>query len=284
VRKFHPSDTRRGCSDMRHLQKCSMKWILGVLLGVGLLAFFGGALAERNGYLDGLLAAWASKATDAPAVQSVHYQAVLAAGDASIPNFDNAVTAFSGRLQRLGTKSHLLTSDPKQVTEWRGWATANRIDVMFNQMELRPGDGCLVFVTSHGNEYGLSMKVDGEEYKFLTPRRLAGILTRHCNDVPTVAILSGCHSGTFLTPQMEAENRIILTAARYDRTSFGCSADYVYTYFDECLLAAMDVPGTWRAIFARTSTCVAEKERWKNFTPSLPQAYFGEAVRDLGID
>jgi hypothetical protein len=99
-----------------------------------------------------------------------------------------------------------------------------------------------------------------------------------------VAILSGCHSGTFLTPQMEAENRIILTAARYDRTSFGCSADTIYTYFDECLLEAMAETGTWLAIFDRTKACVAEKEQRKGVTPSLPQAYFGEAVRDLGIN
>jgi hypothetical protein len=262
-----------------------MKRIIAVVACVGLLGFFGGAVAERNGHLD-----WVSNASPFSANTAVEmprvvpYHAVLAAGDASIPNFDNAVMALSGRLHRLGIDANLLTSDPKKVTEWRGLATANRIDVLFNQMVLKPSEGCLVFVTSHGSIRGLSMAVDEDEYSVLTPRRLAGILTRHCEDAPTVAILSGCHSGTFLTPQMEADNRIILTAARYDRTSFGCSADYVYTYFDECFLEAIAEPGTWLTIFNRTKDCVAAKERRKAVTPSLPQAYFGEAVRDLGIN
>jgi hypothetical protein len=256
-----------------------MKWTIGVALV--LLAFIGGALAEQSGELDWLAVASASKPADAPRV--VHYRAVLAAGDASIPNFDNAVSTLSGRLHRLGIEAALLTSDPKKVTDWRGWATANRIDVLFNQIDFKPADGCFVFVTSHGSVRGLSMSVDEWEWNTLTPERLAGILTRHCGDRPTVAILSGCHSGTFLRPEMEADNRIILTAARYDRTSFGCSADTFYTYFDECLLDAMGKPGTWRAIFARTKACVSEKERRWSFIPSLPQAYFGEDVRDLGI-
>lgn len=267
-----------------------MKWIIGVALIV--LAFVGGALAERSGQLDWPATASASKvpaakvpASIASAAQrTVHYRAVLAAGDASIPNFDNAVTTFSGRLHQLGIEAKLLTSDPKKITDWRGWATANRIDVLFNQIDFQPDDGCLVFVTSHGSVYGLEMAADLWEWKTLTPARLGGILTRHCGDRPTVAILSGCHSGTFLRPEMEAENRIILTAARYDRTSFGCSADTLYTYFDECLLDAMSGLGTWRAIFARTKACVSLKERGRKFTPSLPQAYFGEGVRDLAIE
>jgi hypothetical protein len=267
------------------LQKYGMKRIIAVVAGVGLFGFFGGVLAERNGYLDGLSIAWASKSTiDPQAPRVVPYHAILAAGDASIPNFDSAIMTLSGRLRRSGINATVLTSDPKMITEWRGWATANRIDVLLNQAILKPGEGCLVFVTSHGSVYGLSMAIDEDEYNVLTPHRLAGILTRHCNDAPTVAILSGCHSGTFLTPQMEAENRIILTAARYDRTSFGCSADAIYTYFDECLLEAMAKSGTWLAIFDQTKDCVAEKERRKGVTPSLPQAYFGEAVRDLGIN
>jgi hypothetical protein len=259
--------------------------MIAVVCCVGLFGFFSGVLAERTGLLDGLSVASASKSTINPeAPRVVPYHAILAAGDASIPNFDNAIMALSGRLHRSGIDATLLTSNPKEVMEWRGWATANRIDVVLNQVVLKPGDGCLVFVTSHGSIQGLSMAADQDEYNVLTPRRLAGILTRHCNDAPTVAILSGCHSGTFLTPQMEAENRIILTAARYDRTSFGCSADYVYTYFDECLLEAMADPGTWLAIFDRTKGCVDEKERRIGATPSLPQAFFGEAVRDLGIN
>lgn len=87
-----------------------------------------------------------------------------------------------------------------------------------------------------------------------------------------------------MTPRLESDNRIILTAARHDRTSFGCSADTTFTYFDECLLDSMGGGGKWAVIFDRTKTCVEEKERKKGITPSLPQAFFGDNVRDLGIN
>jgi hypothetical protein len=259
-----------------------MQRIMAVAFAVGLLAFIGGAFAERHGYLDTLI----GPASGPAPLRTVHYHAVLAAGDASIGNFDHATAAISARLRRLGVETTILTSDRKKATDGRDLATAYRIDVLFNQMEteMKPGDACLVFATSHGNEYGLVMKADDAEYAYLTPVRLAGILTRHCDDRPTVVILSGCHTGTFLIPQMQRDNRIILTAARHDRTSFGCSSDYLFTYFDECLLAALEDTGTWSAIFARTKACVARKESAMQITPSLPQAFFGEAVKDLAIE
>jgi hypothetical protein len=215
---------------------------------------------------------------------TVHYRAVLAAGNGSIPNFDNAVLTLANRLERSGAETKLLTSDSSARTSWRSLATAHQIDVLFNQMEPGPGEGCLVFVTSHGSVVGLQMTADIEEDFVLTPERLSGILTRHCGDAPTVAVLSGCHSGTYVTPVMERENRIIITAARKDRTSFGCSSDYAFTYFDECLLEAMGDAGTWQSIFARTKTCVNRKEGWFTFKRSLPQAYFGAKVAALALE
>ncbi len=256
-----------------------MKRVTSVALVVGLLAFIAGAVADRHGYLDGV-----TSASEAAPLRTVRYHAILAAGDASIGNFDRAAVTLAARLKRSGADTTVLTSDEKKVADWRGLATAYRIDVLLNQMDMKPGEGCLVFVTSHGNEYGLVMKADEEEYAYLRPERLAGILTRHCGDRPTVAILSGCHTGTFLSPQMQRENRIILTAARHDRTSFGCSSDYLFTYFDECLLEALEDAGTWAAIFDRTRDCVGRKEAKMHITPSLPQAFFGEAVKDLGIE
>src|SRR5690349_4168340 len=256
-----------------------MKSIISVAVVVGLLAFAAGVLADRHGYLGAPTAA-----SENYPPRTVRYHAILVAGDASIGNFDRAAVTLAARLKKSGADTTVLTSDEKKVTDWRGLATAYRIDVLLNQADMKPGDGCLVFVTSHGNEHGLVMKADEEEYAYLTPKRLAGILTRHCGDRPTVAILSGCHTGTFISPQMQRDNRIILTAARNDRTSFGCSPSYLFTAFDECLLEALKEPGTWVAIFDRTKACVSHKESVMQITPSLPQAFFGEAVRDLGIE
>jgi hypothetical protein len=257
-----------------------MRRIIAVALYVGLIAFLSGALAERNGYLD-----WRAISTSAEVsgpARLVHYRAVLAAGDDSIPNFDNAVEALAKRLERSDAATTLLTSDGRLVTNRRWYATAEVIDGVLS--DVGRSDGCLVFVTSHGNEIGLVMGMDNAEAFYLTPTRLADILARDCGERPTVAILSGCHSGTFLTAPMMTENRIILTAARRDRTSFGCSTDSTFTYFDECLLEAMEGAGTWRAIFERTESCITTKERRQNVEASFPQAFFGAAVKDLGIN
>jgi hypothetical protein len=42
--------------------------------------------------------------------------------------------------------------------------------------------------------------------------------------------------------------------------------------------------GTWAAIFDRTKVCVRFKELFHLFRPSLPQAYIGSEVQNLGID
>ena len=212
----------------------------------------------------------------------LRYRAVLAAGDASIDNFDNAALAMANRLERAGAETKVLTSDGSLVNGWRGYATADVIDQVLS--DATADEGCLVFITSHGSERGLAMGMDNAERYTLTPARLAEVLARRCGPRPTVAILSGCHTGTFLTPEMEAGNRIILTASRKDRTSFGCSADTSFTYFDECLLEALGDAGTWAAIFDRTKACVAAKEEALDAEPSLPQAYFGAAVKDLGVE
>jgi hypothetical protein len=257
-----------------------MKRLVFAAVYFGLIAFLGGALAERHGYFDSITEA-ASAETSEPA-RLVHYRAVLAAGDASIPNFDNAVETLAHRLDRADAETTMLTSDGSLVTSRRWQATAQVIGDFLR--DVPESDGCLVFVTSHGNEIGLVMGMDNAEGYYLTPTRLAAILARDCGKRPTVAILSGCHTGTFLTAPMMTENRIILTAARRDRTSFGCSTDTEFTYFDECLLEAMGHSGTWRAIFERTKACVEKKERGKDFKASYPQAFFGAAVQDLGIE
>src|SRR6185312_1085404 len=138
-----------------------------------------------------------------------------------IPNFDNATEVMAKRLGHSGDEATVLTADGRIVNNWRSYATVLAIDDAL--ASVKPGEGCLVFMTSHGNEHGLVLGTDYSTHRYLTPTRLSQILARHCHDRPTVAILSGCHTGTFLKPEMEAPNRIILTAARKDRTSFGCS-------------------------------------------------------------
>jgi hypothetical protein len=100
---------------------------------------------------------------------------------------------------------------------------------------------------------------------------------------------SACHSTAEVTVHVfigrasKGDNRIWLTAARDDRVSFGCGAEFALTYFDECLIGAWPKSRTWRQLFERTDTCVRLKESELSEQSSLPQAFFGDAVRDLEL-
>lgn len=209
------------------------------------------------------------------------WRVVMIAGDSSAPVFDNAVTKLGELLAgKKGVELRALTSDGIYSSEERPLATAQSIDDALGD---NLAQGCLVFMTSHGTVDGLYLRHDIDHGRMLSPGRLGRILDKRCGDRPTVIVASACHSGVFIAKATRGDNRIILTAARDDRVSFGCGADFEYTYFDECLLKAWPKGGTWQQLFDRTSTCVRLKESELSEAPSMPQAYFGKGVKDLKL-
>ena len=215
------------------------------------------------------------------------WKAVLVAGDGSIPVFDDAVADVAARLQeRDGVAPgdiQRLSATPAIVA--RGRERPASLDNVLDAVgSMRPaaGQGCFVFATSHGAPgYGLVLNADGREA--LSPAALNRALARGCGDAPTVVVVSACFSGIFARPPITRANRIVLTAARPDRASFGCGAGRAYTVYDRCLLNAMDAGGAWRQVFRTVRGCVAAEEREGGFTPSEPQAWFGQAVADLTL-
>ncbi len=102
--------------------------------------------------------------------------------------------------------------------------------------------------------------------------------------MPTVVVVSACHSGTFINDQTKKPNRIIMTAAAADRTSFGCGADDDYTYYDQCLLQTLDGAATWRELALGTRSCVETLERRLGVRQqSRPQLFVGAAVANLRL-
>jgi hypothetical protein len=158
-------------------------------------------------------------------------------------------------------------------------ASAERVLARIAALRPAPGEGCLIFITSHGQRgEGIWLAYGGE---FLRPAELAQALSAGCARAPTVAIVSGCYTGGFTA--MRAPNRIVVTAARADRPSFGCAVERTYAVFDECLLASLPREATWRAVVAATQGCVSARERELQATPSEPQATFGAKVRNLPV-
>ena len=206
-------------------------------------------------------------------------QVVLAAGDDAQPVFDNAVAAMAAWLEARGVPAgdiHRLSASPAQAGNWAGLSTLDNLLHSIEDLSVRPGDRCLVFLTSHG-ERGEGLWL-ARSQTALHPASLARALAQGCGAAPTVVIVSGCYSGGFARGEMARPNRVIMTAARADRPSFGCQAERTYTFFDQCLLAALPKSASWRAAFSETRRCVGRMERARGERPSEPQSYFGKTA------
>ncbi len=214
------------------------------------------------------------------------YDTVLIAGDGSLAVFDNAVSGVATRLAAMGGASparvRRLSASPDVIaTQGARAAIPENILQTVAGMHPAPGRACFVYATSHGAEgFGFVLGLTDE---FISPQALDAALRQGCGDAPTAVVISACFSGIYARPPMTRPNRIILTAARPDRSSFGCHAGRVFTVYDRCLLAAFDVGGTWKQAYALIRRCVAVEERRERVVPSEPQAWFGAAVADMAL-
>jgi hypothetical protein len=218
----------------------------------------------------------------AAAAKPSGWRAVLVAGDNAEPVFDNAVASARNWLMSGGVPARniqVLSATPEGRAAPAEPASSERILARIAGLRPARGEGCLVFITSHGQRgEGIWLAHSGE---FLRPSDLAQALSAGCARAPTVVIVSGCFTGGFTAVQ--APNRIVVTAARIDRPSFGCSVERTYAVFDECLLASLPREATWRAVIAATQNCVREQESGMQVAPSEPQVTFGAKVRDLKV-
>jgi hypothetical protein len=134
----------------------------------------------------------------------------------------------------------------------------------------RTNAGCLVYFSSHGSPDGVVLGDD-----VYAPKTLAQAISNSCSDRPTVVIMSACFSGVFV-PALQAPNRMILTAARPDRTSFGCGQTDKYPYFDQCVLQSWPGVGDFPSLGRAVQACVSAREKKEHMTPpSEPQLWIG---------
>ena len=222
---------------------------------------------------------------DQAQLENIQMRAVLVAGDAGLPVFDNATAAMAAwmrdqagvepdRITRLSASPAVIAQQGTVTTSW-----SNVVQAIEN-LKPPPGQGCFAFITSHGiRGAGVELSPGG----VLSPDELDKALVRGCGNAPTVVIISACYSGGFAQPPMTRANRIIMTAARADRASFGCRSTATYTFFDACLLGSLDHAQRWNDLFEATVACVEKREKAGNYVPSEPQGWFGPAVADMPI-
>jgi len=228
---------------------------------------------------------------NAAALAATRFKVVLVAGDPSIVAFDNATARFERMLRtragvprediyRLSARDDVLRDKTVLL------ATVQATLATIENLKPGAGEGCLVFATMHGAKgQGLYMP-RGFGGHFLDPAALDQALVQGCGNMPTVVIMSGCFSGIYAEPPVPRDNRIVLTAAAADRTSFGCGAGNDFTYFDACLLGSLDNLGvgmTWQDAISATRQCVAAREAEMHVVPSNPQSSIGAAVTGMPL-
>ena len=207
--------------------------------------------------------------------------AVLVAGDEAPAAFDNATAYMADELAAAGVppaQIHRLNATKRRAPTAE-IATQSAVLERIQKLSVPSGGSCLVYLTSHGAyERGLYLAASDSS---LMPAELDKALTTGCGEAPTVVVVSACFAGQFALPPVARAHRIILTASDANRTSFGCGASIRYTYFDECFLGSLDEAADWQAVFDRTVTCVAQRERQIGALPSQPTASFGAGMNGV---
>ncbi|MBY9067402.1 C13 family peptidase [Hyphomonas sp. WL0036] len=237
-----------------------------------------------------LAASWAGKVFAQPTVEDVPLKdwavGILAAdwrdgqGD-PIDAFENARRDLARAFADVGFSSENITHMSLRPREFGGFSLSSReVFDAFGKQAASATAGCLFYFTSHGMpEGGLVMGREG----VLSPDQLNGLVGQWCGERPTVVVVSACYSGVFV-PALAAPNRMILTAARPDRSSFGCGAGMIYPVFDNCVLDSLPDADDFVHLASLTRQCVAFRERQERlWPPSEPQASLGDAVEDLFI-
>ena len=192
--------------------------------------------------------------------------------------FDNARRDVAAELVRKGfSPGNVLQFSvrPDRYPDTKpALADAQGIYQSLHALTQRATGGCLFYFTSHGSPQGVVL--NGQ---ILPPHVMDTIITDSCGNRPTVVIISACFSGVFV-PVLAGANRMILTAARPDRSSFGCSEADKYPYFDTCMLQVLPIAHDFVALGPKVQDCVAQREQETGVAPaSEPQLFVGPQLR-----
>lgn len=233
----------------------------------------------------GLLAAAPAAGPAEAAGQSVFgdWAAVFVAGDfhahSGAPSevFDNARRDAAAAFQKAGfdpANIRQFSVRPDRYPRERPLQTSFRsLRDELDRLTAQAKGGCLVYLTSHGSPDGFQLND-----ALLSPAGLGRMVDDACGKRPTVVIVSACFSGVFL-PAVSSPNRLVMTAARPDRSSFGCTEDDRYPYFDACVLESLPQARDFADLAGRARRCVDAREKAEKLTPaSEPQVRIGGTI------
>lgn len=205
------------------------------------------------------------------------WAAIVVAGDwhshSGAPSqvFDNARHDIAADLVRIGFSQNNILQFSVQSKRYPGSEHSDKQTIANDLWDLsnRTTGGCLVYFTSHGSPDGIVL-----DEGVMSPGTMATMIDNACGSRPTVVFVAACYSGVFVDP-LSGPNRLVMTAARPDRPSFGCGDNDHYTFFDNCWLDSVNSAGDFAGLAQAIRACVAKKEKQIGALPSEPQLQIG---------
>lgn len=176
-------------------------------------------------------------------------------------------------------------------------ATEENFFESIKSLNLKKGDGLIVFLTSHGSkERGFYFEL-GLYYSdsFLGIEEFNQLLDDYATDLPTILLISACYSGQYIqgryidensskdstntnTINMTRSNRIIMTAASNRNSSFGCGSGSEMPWWDSALHNSFQNSlreTTWEELYQMVYSLIDEWETKEFVKKSNPQSWVG---------
>jgi len=182
--------------------------------------------------------------------------------------------------ERFGARGNITLINHREQFAKRPLASRESLRQAIQTLAERSGSEDLIFLylTSHGSrDHQLVLQQPGLELNNLPAAELAELL-KPLRERHKVLVISACFSGGFIAP-LQDDKTLIMTAARADRVSFGCSEENDFTYFGRALFAeALNETDDLARAFELAKTRVAEREQADDFEPSEPQLWAPKPV------
>jgi hypothetical protein len=214
-------------------------------------------------------------------IPPVQLYSLVVAGDGQQSVFLREADYVSNMLKvRFGARGQMTLVNHRDHMATRPMATRENLTRAATTLAERSGPEDLVFIylTSHGSQdHQLVLDQPRLQLADLAADELA-IALAPLKDRDKVIVISACYSGGYIAP-LKDERTLIMTAARADRVSFGCSEEADFTYFGDALFAeALNQTDDLKQAFELARASVAEREQREGFEASEPQLWAPPAV------
>lgn len=232
-------------------------------------------LLEQGRLLDAAIAALPASTPE------IELYALTLAGDGKQSVFMREADYVAQLLgERFAARGRITLANHRDHLADRPLATRESLSRAVQALAERSGAEDLVFIylTSHGSRsHELNLDQPRLQLSDLPASELAALL-QPLRERHKVLVISACFSGGFI-PRLQDAKTLVMTAARADRVSFGCSEENDFTYFGRALFAeALNQTDDLQRAFELAKATVAEREQADGFEPSEPQIWAPEAV------